>query len=465
MSDTTTVSSILATFVEELDFRRLPVDVVENAKLRILDTVGVCLASIDLPYAQALLSFVEEQGGTPEATLFRSSTRLPAAWAALYNGALAHGNDYDDTHSKSIVHIGASAVPTALAMSEKLTRSGTELITAVVAAYEVSARIGMAASKGFHAQGFHPTGVCGVFSAAVASGKLRRLSALQLAHALGIAGSQASGSMEFLAEGAWTKRMHPGWAAHGGVVATGLAERGYTGPQRILDGRYSLYKLYANTVEPDLARATAGLTEEWEILNTDFKPYPCGHISHPYMDCARKLRHQYYLTPDQIATIELRVPTAAVAILCEPSEDKRRPANAYAARFSLPYAISVMLTGRSGGIEDFSDETIRDPEILALCDRTRYVVDDSLPFPRSFPGWVIIGLRDGQRIEARMDASRGSREVPMSPDDVYEKFTSNAARYLSPDWVQRLWDAGQRLDRLDDVTDFTDLLLAGVLPE
>src|SRR5262245_16975540 len=131
MMEEKTISSILASFVEELDFRTLPNEVVENAKLRILDTVGVCLASIGLPYAQALRSFVEEQGGTAEAVPFGSSTRLPAAWAALYNGALAHGNDYDDTHSQSIIHIGGSAVPTALAMGEKLTRSGSDVITAV----------------------------------------------------------------------------------------------------------------------------------------------------------------------------------------------------------------------------------------------------------------------------------------------------------------------------------------------
>lgn len=458
MMEEPTISRTLARFVAELDFADLPLEVTTNAKLRILDTVGVCLASVDMAYAQAMLSFAQEQGGPAEARAFGRRQRMPATWAALYNGSLAHGNDYDDTHSKSLVHAGGVIVPTALAMSEKVARSGKQAIAAVAAGYEVVTRIGMAASKGFHVQGFHPTGVCGAFSAAATAGKLLGLSAPQIAHAFGIAGSQAAGSLEFLAEGAWTKRMHPGWSAHAGIIAAGLAHREYTGPQKIFEGRYGLYNLYANTVTPDLSLATARLKQEWEILNTDFKPYPCGHISHPYMDCALKLRKQHSLTPDQIESIELRVPTAAVAIVCEPIEDKRRPCNSYAARFSLPYAVCVILVSGRAGIDDFSEKRIGDPAILALCARTRYVVDDSLPFPQSFPGWVIIHLKDGTRLEARMDESRGSREHPMSADELYEKFESNAARTLPRARVRQIWDIGQRLESLEQTTALTDLL-------
>lgn len=452
------ISSTLAGFVAELGYADLPAEVATNAKHRILDTVGVCLASIDMEYAKAMLDLALEQGGPEEATVYGTRRKMPASWAALYNGSLAHGNDYDDTHSKSIVHAGGVIIPTALAMSEKLGRTGKHAIAAVVAAYEVVARIGMAASKGFHAQGFHPTGVCGVFSAAATAGKLLDLPSEQIANAFGIAGSQAAGSMEFLADGAWTKRMHPGWAAHGGIVAAGLARRGYTGPKRIFEGRYGLYNLYANMVKADLSLATANLKREWEILNTDYKPYPCGHISHPYMDCALRLRREHALTTGQIESIELRVPAAAVAILCEPAEDKRRPKNSYAARFSLPYAVGVILVSGKAGIEEFGEARIKDPAILALCDRTRYVIDDSLPFPRSFPGWVIIRLKDGKRLEARMDASRGSRENPMSEQELYEKFEANASRGLPRAQVKQLWERGLRLETAENIRSFTELL-------
>jgi 2-methylcitrate dehydratase PrpD len=454
-----TISESLARFVSALKYADLPADVAKIAKLRLLDTVGVCLASRDMAYAKAVLDFAVEQGGPAEAVAYGTQHRLPASWAALYNGSLAHGNDYDDTHSKSIVHVGGAVVPTALAMAEKTGGDGRSVLAAIVAGYEVVTRIGMAASKGFHAQGFHPTGVCGAFSATAVAGKLLGSTPDQLTHGFGIAGSQASGSMEFLAEGAWTKRMHPGWAAHAGVVAAGLACRGFTGPRKIFEGRYSLYNLYANTVKPELGRALGGLGEEWEILNTDYKPYPCGHISHPYMDCALQLRREHGLKPQDIAAIELRVPTAAVAILCEPAADKRRPKNSYAARFSLPYAVGAVLVWGKAGIDEFSDARIQDRDVLALCDRTTYVIDDSLPFPRSFPGWLFITLIDGRRLEARMDASRGSRENPMSDDDVRQKFEANARRALPAAQVERLWDQGLTLENAADIRQFTKLLV------
>ena len=166
------ISSALATFALGVNFRALPRQVVHNAKLRLLDTVGVCLASSGMDYADAVLAYVQEQGGKPDACLFGRPGRFPAALSVLYNGALAHGNDYDDTHSQSIVHPGGVVVPTALAISEKLLLTGEQAIVAIVAGYEIAARIGMAASKGFHAQGFHPTGVCGALaSAAFPDGK------------------------------------------------------------------------------------------------------------------------------------------------------------------------------------------------------------------------------------------------------------------------------------------------------
>ncbi len=452
-----TISRTLADFVAGLKFSELPADVVANAKMRVLDAVGVCLASVGMPYAEAMHDVCVEQGGLPTAAAFGKSGRMPESWAALYNGSLAHGNDYDDTHSESIVHIGGAVVPTALAVAEKLGCSGAAALAAVVAGYEVAARIGSAASKGIHAQGFHPTGVCGAFSAAATAGKLSGLDAARLADAFGIAGSQASGSLEFLSDGAWTKRMHPGWAAHAGIIAAGLARHGFRGPQTTFEGRYGFYALYATNTPADHSRATRGLGSEWEILNTDVKPYPCGHISHPYMDCALRLRREHGLTPDRIAAIELRVPSAAVPILLEPLAQKQRPQNSYAARFSMPYAVAVILTRGRAGIDEFSEEAIRDETALQLCARTSYVVDDTMPFPQTFPGWLRLKLVDGRQLEARMDASRGSREIPMTEDELREKFTANAVRALPASQVDTLWEAGQALDRAADVRTFCRL--------
>ncbi len=441
-------SQVLAEFAAGLDYAAIPAEVVGNVRLRILDTVGVCLASVGMSYAAAIADVVREQGGPPEATLFGRRERAPAAWAVLHNGALAHGNDYDDTHSVAIVHPSGVVVPTMLALAERAGASGAEAIAAAVAGYEVGLRIGMAVPGGFHARGFHATGVCGAFAAAVVAGRLLRLDAGRIAHAIGIVLSQASGSMEFLSDGAWTKRLHPGWAAHAGVVAALLAARGYTGPATALEGRFGLLNAYAAPARPDLDRLASGLGSEWETLNVGFKPYPCGHISHPYMDCALALRKRHGLAPEDVEAIELRVPGPAVPILCEPLADKQRPVNSYAARFSLPYSVAVVLVLGRAGIDDFSEERIRDPRILALAARTTYVVDDSLPFPRHFPGWVRLRLRDGRLVEERIDAARGSREHPMTDADLREKFEANAGRALPAAARQAVWETGLRFETL-----------------
>jgi len=174
---TETCSMELARFAAELAYAKLPSEVVENVRLRVLDTVGVCLASVGMEYASAIADVVRSQGGRPEATLFGQPDRLPATWAALYNGALAHGNDFDDTHSVALVHPSGVIIPTMLAVAERIGATGREAMTAAVAGYEVGLRIGMAVPGGFHARGFHATGVCGTFAAAVTAGRLGRLDA------------------------------------------------------------------------------------------------------------------------------------------------------------------------------------------------------------------------------------------------------------------------------------------------
>jgi len=452
------LSSTLAAFASKLEYDDLPEEVVVSARLRLLDTVGVCLASVGMDYADAILDFVGTQGVSSEACLFGSARRTSAAWAAFYNGSLAHGNDFDDTHSVALMHISGVVMPTVLAMAERHRLSGRDLLTAAVAAYETGLRIGIGAPSGFHKRGFHATSVCGVFAAAVGAGKVLGLGESQMTHAIGIALSQAAGSLEFLVEGASTKRMHPGWASHAGIVAAELSARGFTGPSTALEGRYGLFEAYGGVAAPDAETLAGSLGREWETLNIGFKPYPCGHISHPYMDCARTLRSRYDVSIDQIESIELRVPPAAVPILCEPFAEKIRPANAYAARFSLPFSVAIIFKLGRAGISAFSEEHIADPEIIDLMARTRYLPDETLPYPQGFPGWVRIRLRDGRDLLERMDVSRGSRELPMSDVEIYEKFADNAGRVLSPDKVRRVWDAGIAIDAANDVRAFTALI-------
>lgn len=272
-----TYSQKLGDFVENLGFHDVPKDVVEEAKLHILDTLGVALATYGMDFARIILEVSKSLGGPPESTAIGSGERLPAPNAALVNGTMAHGLDYDDMHREAALHLSAFVVPTALAVSEAQERSGKTAIVGVVAGYEVGARLGLAGSVKLLLRGWHPTGVLGAFASAAVTGSILGLTAKQISTAMGIVGSQSSGLAQWIEEGSWTKRMHPGWAAHSGIIAGLLAHKGYDGPQRIYEGKKGVYNSYFGEGNFDLERLTQGLGRRWETKQICYKLYPCGY--------------------------------------------------------------------------------------------------------------------------------------------------------------------------------------------
>src|SRR5262249_9428487 len=213
----------------------------------------------------------------------------------------APGPAFDDTREDAIVHTGSVAVTTALAAGEAVGASGRAVLEAVIAGVEVMCRVGLAVPGKFHARHYHPTSLCGSFAAAAAAGKLHGLTDDQLVHAFGICGSQASGIIEYLADGSWTKRLHPGWAAHAGLLAVHLARSGFTGPETVFEGAHGFYEAFAGGSDhAKLVGLAETLGTTWEIEQLTFKPYPCGSIAHPYMDCAARLRERHGLKPEQI---------------------------------------------------------------------------------------------------------------------------------------------------------------------
>ncbi|PYN71569.1 MAG: hypothetical protein DMD96_35750 [Candidatus Rokuibacteriota bacterium] len=272
-----TLAERLAEFAVGLEFEDLPPDVVASVRLRALDILGIALAASTSELAPSVLGALEGWGRGGPCSVAGSNLTAPPPLAALANGALAHGLDFDDTHAVSITHASAVVLPTVLALGEAGGYNGRALVTAAVAGYEAITRLGMAAPGAFHARGWHATAVCGTFAAALAAGRLERLDAGRLTAALGIAGSFASGVIEHLEDGSWVKRVHPGWAAHSGIVAAGLARGGFTGPATILEGRFGFYRTFLGS-EP--ARAPFDtLGKEWETLRVGFKPYPCCHYN------------------------------------------------------------------------------------------------------------------------------------------------------------------------------------------
>jgi 2-methylcitrate dehydratase PrpD len=420
-----TLAERLAAFAADLEFDSLPDEVVASVRLRALDILGLGLAASTYDFAKPVIAAAADGG---PCTIMGSASTASPAGAALVNGTLAHGLDFDDTHAASITHASAVVVPSAFAIGESRGIAGPDVITAVVAGYEAIARLGMAAPGAFHARGWHATSVCGVFAAAVAAGKLLRLDATRLTHALGLAGSFASGVMEFLEDGSAVKRLHAGWAAHAGVVAATLAAGGLTGPATVLEGRFGFYRTFVG-VAP-LTEVFETLGRRWETPRISFKPYPCCHLSHAYIDCALRLRHEQRVEADAIVSIECRVPEGEIPIVCEPRAAKLRPRTTYEAQFSLPFTIAAAFLDGRVGLETFTTARLADERLLGLAARVQHVVDPASTFPNGFPGWVRVRLTDGRVVEVREPDGRGGPARPLPSAAIVEKFRENAGRVL-----------------------------------
>jgi 2-methylcitrate dehydratase PrpD len=447
------VARSLARFVVRLSLDDVPPSVATAASRLTLDTLGNALAAVPEDFGRAVSSAAERLGGAPESTLIGHGTRVAAANAALANGTLAHGLDFDDTREDAIVHTGSVAVTTALAVGEAMGASGRRTLEAIIAAVEVMCRVGLAVPGRFHARHFHPTALAGGFAAAAAAAKLRGLAEDQLVSAFGIGGSQAGGIIEYLTDGTWTKRLHPGWAAHAGIIAAALAESGMLGPESVFEGAHGFYQAFAGGHDPDrLAALVSTLGERWEISNLTFKPYPCGSIAHPYMDCALRLRERYRIDPAQIVSIRCRTAEGPVPRLWEPLAAKHAPPNGYAAKFSLPYLIATMLVRGRAGLAEFRDAAVRDPEILRVAGRVSYELDPTIDYPRRFIGDVRIRLANGEELVEHQEHSRGGPEHPVTAAELEAKFRGNAGLVLDADRVDELIRRVAGLREEPDVT-------------
>lgn len=453
-----TLAERLAAFAHELTFDRLPPDVVASVRLRVLDVLGLALAGSTEDFATSVRAALEVWGARGDCTVVGDKATTAAPLAALANGALAHGLDFDDTHAASITHVSAVVLPAVLAVAEGQGAGGRAALIAAVAGYETIARLGMAAPGSFHERGWHATSVCGPFGAALAVGRLLGLDPPRLTAAVGLAGSFASGVQEFLADGSWSKRAHAGWAAHAGVVAATLARGGFTGPASILEGRFGLYQTFLGQAPDPAPFETLGAT--WETLAAGFKPYPCCHYLHAYLDCALALRRAHGLTADAVASVECLVPGGEVPIVCEPREAKLRPRTPYDAKFSLPFSLAAALVDGAIGLDTFAPGRLGDERVLALAARVGHRVDPDSRFPDGFPGWVRLRLGDGRVLEAREPDARGGPRRPLPAAALVDKFRANASRALAAERLDAIERAALGLDALEDVGALTRLCRA-----
>ena len=379
-------------------------------------------------FAHKAATAISGLGGAGEVPVIGLPLRLPPRDAALLNGILVHGLDFDDTHTGGVIHATASIWPTVLATAHMQGASGADLLTAYVAGVEAATRLAAVGSGPFHQIGFHPTGLIGVFGCTLAAGTLMGLSTKALVMAQGIALSMASGSLEFLEDGAWTKRMHPGWAAQSGITAAALARQGFVGPSRAYEGRFGLFNAYIQAgIEAERwGRATAGLGEVWETMAVAVKPLPACHFTHACADAAIARQHTFDI--DDIVRIKALVPAEVVKTVCEPVANKRRPANAYDAQFSIPYLVAASLIRGRFTLAELEPEALTDETILRVCDLVDYEVDPRSTFPRHYTGEVQIALRDGRML----DASRGDEPRLRRPAAVERRDRREVRRQRAP---------------------------------
>jgi 2-methylcitrate dehydratase PrpD len=459
-TETKALSYELAEFFSSLRLEDLPAAVVEDARFRLMDTIGVALAGSRMDYAEAVLGVVTDLGGREEATVVGSGTRLPAPAAGFVNAAYAHGPDYDDTHSVAMVHIGCLTVPAAVAVAERQQSTGADLLTALVAGAEVGLRIGAAAPHRFHMRGFHATGVVGAFVGATAAGRLLGLDAAQLANALGLAGSQASGLLQGLHDGSWVKRLHPAWTVQAGILAALLAQRGFIGPTQVLEGGWGLYSVLLSGDEGpvDPAAVARGLGSEWLLPETTYKPYSSGAWNHSTMDGVAAIMREHSLGAGDIQGIEAHVPHECVPVVCEPREAKIHPGTPYHMKFSLPYSTAILAVLGHADVDDYTEEVFRNPEIADLASRiTCY--EDSAMKPDRFPARVVLTTRDGRRYEQSVPAQRGGPGNPMTREDHERKFAANAAPSLGDEQVGQAIAAISAIEQAPGVGDLVKALV------
>ncbi len=407
----------------------------------LLDVGGLCVAARRTDYVGAALAGWEADG---RCTALGHARTLDAAGAAFVNGTAAHGEDFDDTFEGGPVHAGAVVVPAALALGEREKLSMAQATRAIAIGVELMCRASLVAPKRIHKAGFHPTAVLGAMGAAAGVAAAMRVDEATFASAQGLAGSMASGIIEYLAEGTWTKRMHPGWAAQAGLRAVELARRGFIGPRTVWEGTHGFLHGFANAKEGAWEKLTEEFGERWVAQAIAFKPYACGTMIHPYIDCARRLAEQG-LAPEAVISIECDTAEGIVHRLWEPLAGKRQPPNGYAAKFSIPYCVAYGLTRGPVGLEAFGEEMVRDAALITLAGKVSYRVDPANPYPDEFTGHLRVTLTDGRVLEERQAHFRGGHHEPLARVEIEQKFRANCAYGgWTPERSQRWLEAASR---------------------
>ncbi len=420
-----------------IKYEDLPDEVIDRTKYLLLDYIGVAARGALSESSQPVFDLIRDLDKSQDgAMVIGTNIRVNSPLAALGNGTAAHSLELDDVVNEASLHPAVTIMAAALASVHGKPCSGKELIASIVAGYEVAIKLGVALDPAAHyARGFHPTGTCGTLGAAVTAAKILGLDPKGISNALGIAGSQAAGSMEFLADGSYTKRLHAGWAAHSGIMAALLAQNGFSGPSTIIEGKSGF--LHAYSPRSDADKVLKNWAEPYEVMRTSIKPHACCRYKQGPIDGILKIMRENRLKAADIETVNLGILKAGMTIVARPEELKSNPQSIVDAQFSMPFGAAVAILYGQASLDEYSLQNIQSAQIKAMMDRIHCAEDPDLEteFPRKWPASVTIGIKDGPEYRTRIEYPKGDPENPLTWDELIAKF-KNLMAPVFPDEKQ-----------------------------
>lgn len=445
------ITAEIAAYCAGLDFASLPAEVQERTRFLVLDLVGnIVRGRHDAESTPALIAASRALGlAAGGSAVLGDSARYTPAGAAFLNGALAHSLDFDDTHAAGTLHPGAPVIPAALAAAEMVGADGRTVLSAIVAGYEVTCRLAVALPGGDHYdRGYHPTATCGAFGAAAAAGRVFGLDAAAMQDAFGIALSQAAGSLQFLANGAWTKRFQVGWSAMNGLAAATLAREGFRGASEAFEGKAGFLRAYAPNPQPE--RAVRGLGHEFELMQTAVKPYPSCRYGHACVDAAIALRDELGLKPEEVESVTMGLPNKGMLLVGAPLAYKQNPQNVVDGQFSGPFVVSCGLVTGHMGWDSYA--LLQDPTVRSLLPKINCVEDPEVQalFPDYMAGKLTVRAR-GQDHVRLVKVAKGEPDNFLTEAELRAKFHGLADAVLGAERAAQLADAVIGLEKAADV--------------
>ena len=434
----------LAEFITSTSYKDIPAKTIEKAKLCLLDYLGCAIGGALEHEIKLMVNFVNSINGVKESTIIAYPHKVPAPLATFVNGGMGHVLQLDDGDRWTLSHVGTAIIPAALATCEREKCSGKELITAIILGYEVAMRIGYAINPSHFNRGFSPNSTLGIFGSTVAAGKILRLDNKQFADALGSAGTMASGVEEFVIDGSASQVLNPGHASMDGVIAALLAREGFTGSHTIIEGRRGFAKAFSD--QYDLSKILENLGKEYQIEKVYFKPYPTCRGFHSAIDILLSIIEKENLKPKDIKEVVVKTYRYLIDTMCS----KTPPKTPGHARLHMPYALACAIVKRRVFVDEFTEQALKDQEILKTMNKIKFVVADEelnkfAPYP--WGAEITVITTDGKKYTAKESLPKGEPENPLTYEELKQKFTLLAQRVISD--RNRIKEIIQRVENIE----------------